>query len=233
MPKGILLDLDDTILDDSGGVETSWWAICGEAALRQPVLEPRRLYEAISRQRSWFWADAERHRTGRMNLREASRTIVHAALCELGVDAPELAAILADDYRNLRDERLCLIPGAIDAMKRLRTHGARLALITNGSASAQRRKIDRFELARFFDQILIEGEVGIGKPDPRVYQDAVGALGCGPAEAWSVGDNLEWDVTAPQRLGVYAIWVDARGAGLPPGLHTRPDRIIRSIAELP
>ena len=49
---------------------------------------------------------------------------------------------------------------------------------------------------------------------------------------WSVGDNLEWDVEAPQSHGAFGIWVDVRGAGLPASAAVQPDRIIRSIAEL-
>jgi putative hydrolase of the HAD superfamily len=47
-----------------------------------------------------------------------------------------------------------------------------------------------------------------------------------------VGDNLEWEVVAPQRLGIHAIWHDVVGEGLPQGSPIRPDRIIRSLPEL-
>ena len=47
-----------------------------------------------------------------------------------------------------------------------------------------------------------------------------------------IGDNLEWEVVAPQRLGIYAIWIDTHGEGLPPGSAIKPDRIIRSLTEL-
>lgn len=47
-----------------------------------------------------------------------------------------------------------------------------------------------------------------------------------------VGDNLEWEVAAPQRLGIYSIWHDHLGEGVPAGSPIRPDRIVRSIAEL-
>ena len=57
------------------------------------------------------------------------------------------------------------------------------------------------------------------------------ALGVRPHETWMVGDNLEWEVVAPQRLGIYAIWCDVHGIGLPPDSPVRPDRIVRSIAE--
>ena len=57
-------------------------------------------------------------------------------------------------------------------------------------------------------------------------------LGVGPHETWMVGDNLEWEISAPQRLGIYAIWYDGYAAGLPPDCPIRPDRIIRSLPEL-
>ena len=47
-----------------------------------------------------------------------------------------------------------------------------------------------------------------------------------------IGDNLEWEVEVPQRLGIYAIWIDAHGVGLPANSAIRPDRIIRSLTEL-
>jgi putative hydrolase of the HAD superfamily len=96
----------------------------------------------------------------------------------------------------------------------------------------QRDKIARFDLERLFDVIVIEGEFGVGKPDARVYRHALSALGTPPEAAWMVGDNLEWDVTAPMRLGLRAVWIDRNGDGLPPGHGVRPDRIIRSLAEL-
>jgi putative hydrolase of the HAD superfamily len=47
-----------------------------------------------------------------------------------------------------------------------------------------------------------------------------------------VGDNLEWEIVAPQRLGIYAIWHDGYGVGLPFDSPIRPDRIIRRLSEL-
>jgi len=47
-----------------------------------------------------------------------------------------------------------------------------------------------------------------------------------------VGDNLEHDIAGAQRVGIYGVWVDARGEGPPQGAATRPDRIIAALAEL-
>jgi putative hydrolase of the HAD superfamily len=47
-----------------------------------------------------------------------------------------------------------------------------------------------------------------------------------------VGDNLDWDVAGAQAVGIFGIWLDKMGAGLPTDAATRPDRIVRSIGEL-
>jgi putative hydrolase of the HAD superfamily len=65
-----------------------------------------------------------------------------------------------------------------------------------------------------------------------VYTQALAAVGIAPADAWMVGDNLEWDVAQPQRQGIYAIWVDVRRRGLPAGHPVQPDRIIHKLSEL-
>jgi len=232
-PKGLLCDMDDTVLDTSGAREHCWGDVYAEAAGRLGGLEWGAFLDAITRKERWFWSDEARHLRGRMDLRAACRETTHAALVELGLDRPDVAAAISDRYRDLRERRFRVVPGALETLERLGRRGVRLAMVTNGTAADQRRKIERFGLARYFAHIFIEGEVGVGKPHQRVYESALAALGCSPAEAWSIGDNLEWDVVAPQRLGVYGIWVDVRGRGLPPGTPDRPDRIVRSIAELP
>ena len=229
--RAILLDLDDTIIDYGGSTEVSWRQAC-EAARERSGLEVDRLYTEIDRVRTWYWSDPERHREGRADLRAASCRIVEQALRDLGHDAPELARRIAHLYRDLRDQSVEIFTGAIETLDRLKHDGTRLGLVTNGTAADQRAKIERFDLARHFDHILIEGEFGCGKPDARVYQAALAALQTTPQEAWFVGDNLEWDVAAPQRAGMYAVWLDRKRNGLPTSAPTTPDRIIHSLTEL-
>ena len=74
--------------------------------------------------------------------------------------------------------------------------------------------------------------MGFGKPDPRVYKKALGFLGALPSTVWSVGDNLEWDVFAPQRLGMRGIWHDHASRGLPASSPEKPSRVINRVHEL-
>ena len=125
-----------------------------------------------------------------------------------------------------------MFPAAHETLDRLKELGVKLALITNGAAEPQRAKVVRFALEHRFDHIQIEDEHGFGKPEERAYTHAMEVLGVGPRETWMVGDNLEWEIVAPQRLGIYAIWHDGYGVGLPPDSPVRPDRIIRRLSEL-
>lgn len=232
LPRAFLLDLDDTILDDSGGVVASWRDACRTHESRMDGLDAEAVYEAIDRLREWYWSDPERHRVGRLELAWARGEVVRLALADLGVDNDDLARRIGDTYHALRDEAIKPLDEAVATVEWLRSQGCRLALLTNGGSQGQRRKIERFDLARLFDAILIEGEVGFGKPDPRIYTQALAALDVPAREAWMVGDNLEWDVAGPQREGITGVWIDTRRRGVPPGHAVRPDRIIGRLADL-
>lgn len=235
LPRAMLIDMDDTILSAYGRPEIAWNTIAAEFGGELKALSPNMVAAAIVDFARHFWttADAE----WRQKLVEARREVVRggfAALAAAGHAAlpDQLAVRLADRFTDYREEQMFVFPGAHDAIDAFRARGVKLALVTNGAAPTQRAKIERFALAHRFDHIQIEGEHGFGKPEERAYLHAMEALGVTAPETWMVGDNLEWEVEAPQRLGIYAIWMDVHGDGLPPDSTIRPDRIIRSLAEL-
>jgi len=232
IPRAILLDLDDTILDDTGLVHESWREACAGHADRLAPFDTATVVAAIRKTSKWFWDDPERHRKGRLQLEGARRDVVRLALKELGIDDAELASCIGDAYSHHRDVGMAPFPNAIDTVRWLRDSGRRLALLTNGAAMAQRKKISRFELADLFDAIFVEGELGFGKPDERVYWRALEALEVEPADAWMVGDNLDWDVGTPQKLGMTGVWIDARGRGVPEQSAVKPDFIVRALPDL-
>ena len=237
LPRAILFDLDDTIISAYGRPELAWAAVIAEFQTELGPLTATSVLSAVQDSSARFWADAARHRTWRQKLREARREVVCDAfdvLSRQGASVPARATqhAIADRFTDYRDEQMHIFPDAHDTIDALRARGVRLALITNGDGVGQRAKIERFDLAHRFHHIQIEGEQGFGKPEPRAYLHALERLGVGASDSWMVGDNLEWEVTAPQRLGIHAIWFDAHGAGLPEGSVVRPDRIVRKLSEL-
>jgi putative hydrolase of the HAD superfamily len=229
--RALLVDLDDTLLDYSGGVEESWAEACAEAVC-PAGLPLDEAVPALRRARRWFWDDPVRHRTERIDMQGAWTKIAARALETLGRPDPALASAIAEAFAARRWRRMALFPGARATLERLRAQGTMMGLVTNGDRRHQRRKIEDHGLGGFFDVVVIEGEFGVGKPDESVYRHALDALGVAAREASMVGDNLEWDVAAPQRLGLSGIWVDAPGEGLPAGSGVVPDRIIRAFPDL-
>jgi putative hydrolase of the HAD superfamily len=228
LPRAVLVDLDDTIVDGSAVVDC--WAVACECC--PPAVDPQKVLAEILTLRDWYWSDPVRHREGRLDLIAARRFIARQALVNIGCDAPELADRIGERYDQCRDARTVLFPDAVGVLMWLRERACRLALLTNGAAAMQRQKIARFQLEPLFDLILVEGELGFGKPDARIYQLALTELAVAPRDTWMIGDNLEWDVEQPQKLGITGIWIDSTGAGVPASRAVRPDLVIRSLAEL-
>jgi putative hydrolase of the HAD superfamily len=227
--RALLLDLDDTLLDYSGGVEECWAAACAAAA---PAVPQPTLLAALADTRRWFWSDPARHRSERVNMLRAWMRIASHALERCGAD-PALGPVIAEAFAARRRSVMALFPDALDVLRALRAAGLPLALVTNGDAREQRFKIERHALAAYFDAIVIEGELGCGKPEAVVYRTALAALGVSPGpEVWMVGDHLEFDVAGPQRLGLRGIWLDRPGLGLPADTAIRPDRTVRALGEL-
>jgi putative hydrolase of the HAD superfamily len=227
--RALLLDLDDTLLDYSGGVELCWQGACADAAAVVPQTE---LVAALAATRRSFWRDPEHNRRERVNMLRAWTSIATQALEQCGGDA-RLGAAIAEAFAARRHSVMKLFPDALSFLGVLRERGIPLALVTNGDAREQRAKIERHALAPFFGAIVIEGEFGAGKPDAAVYRSALEGLGVEPGpEVWMVGDHLEFDVAGPQRLGLRASWLDRPGSGIPAGADIRPDRIVRGLDEL-
>lgn len=229
--RALLVDLDDTLLDYSGPAADCWASAC-RAVAAPAGIDDGALLAAIHDVARWFWSDPARHRAERVDMPAAWRKIAAAALERLGVEPDGLAGAIADDFAARRRRAMRLFPDALPALTAFRRAGVALALVTNGDAREQRDKIERHGLAPHFDAILIEGELGYGKPDPEIYRAALDALAVPPAAAWMVGDHLEFDVAGAQRLGLSAAWLDRRGSGLPDGSPARPTCIVRSLAEL-
>lgn len=231
LPRAILIDLDDTLLDDTSNVDTCWTDACALAESRLPGVDTRRLRAEIDERNSWFWSDPKRHRSGRLDLRANTRALLDHVFANLGINDMDLAHEIAETYRDLRAERASLFPGATDALERLRAGGVRLGMMTNGAEAPQRAKIERFGLEPYFDHIVIEGELGAGKPDRRVYDTLLSTLDAVPEDTWAIGDNLQFDVLAPMKLGLHGIWVDVCSTGLD-GHPDRPHRVVSAFTEI-
>jgi len=96
---------------------------------------------------------------------------------------------------------------AIQTLEQCRALGLRLGVITNGRSELQHGKIDRLGLRSFFDTIVVSGDIGIKKPDPRIYLTALERIGTVAEETIIVGDHPRNDIWGAAELGIRGVWL--------------------------
>ena len=238
-PKAILFDLDDTLISPHHH-RTVFWHDAVRDVWREKEglsdLEPKDIVDLVNkidRSATEFWSIPDRHKSGRLDIRTARFTIIDNAIGSDERYNRNTRWLIADRCGALMFEKTTLFPDAISTLKKLKMEGIKLALVTNGASEAQRAKINKFDLEQYFLHVQIEGEAGVGKPELKAYEIAMEKLNVLAAETWMVGDNIDWEVIAPQKLGIFSIWRDPRGYGiLPEGTLAKPDRIITKLSEL-
>ena len=96
--------------------------------------------------------------------------------------------------------------GATTLLRCLQTRKHPMAVITNGSKS-QRDKIEALEASRYFEAVFISGEVGIAKPDPRIFRQALSRLNTAPGQSVFVGDSMEHDIAGARNAGMMTVYI--------------------------
>lgn len=118
----------------------------------------------------------------------------------------------------------------------------KLGMVSNfAHAPSLWRILRHFRLQRFFDAIVISGELGLRKPHPRIFEEVLKALVVKAEEAVFVGDSLKADVYGAKRVGLKTVLVENVGlrknpfaiAGELDPFPVEPDFKIPCLANLP
>jgi len=235
LPRAILFDLDDTLIRAYAQPEEAWTRLLHVFGVHLDAHDAaaiERVRFAVMEESRNFWNDRAAAAKWRLDIPQARRLAVRQGLARIGKPDDALADKIADAFTEMRRNEYRLYPDAHATVDALRDAGVKLALVTNGASDMQRAKIERFDLGHRFHHIQIEGEFGQGKPELAVYRHALKRLGCQACDAWMVGDNYEWEVVAPQKLGMCGIWYDPYGAGVPAQATAQPARVIKRLSEL-
>jgi len=150
----------------------------------------------------------------------------------------DLGALLDDDMVSALEHRRlevmnrawALFDDVLPCLDWLQAAGLKVAAVTNASGDHQRAKLSDLGIARFFDTVVIAGELGAAKPDPLIFHTACERLDVPAGEAIHVGDRLEVDALGAQHAGLHGVWLDRCHAEhqAVPGVH-----VIESLSDLP
>ncbi len=227
--QAVLFDLDDTLHDDTRAYREAAERVARDVALESGIAAERLTAAYISlADKFWQGLTTDVFGTPLAGLRTQMWA---GALQSVGLRDPSLAIRCADAYHRHRRDVLVLFPGAARLLARLRERGIKLGMITNGFAATHREKIALLALEASFDEILIADEVGMLKPDPRIFRLAANRLGVPPQACAMVGDRFERDITGAQAAGMFAVWMNVRREAMPAGA-TAPDATVTSVEDV-
>ena len=144
----------------------------------------------------------------------------------LDVRTPGVKERLLDCYLTLD-----CFPEVPDLLKRLKAAGLKTAILSNGSPKMLAAAVAGAKLGPLLDAVLSVEEVGIFKPDMRIYRLATDRLGL-PPSAISFQSSNAWDAHGAGVFGFKVAWCNRYGQR-PERLPGKPDAEIRTLAELP
>jgi len=163
---------------------------------------------------------------------EQRRIRLRHFLPQMGVEITGMSNADLDEqfheYSRRYHEALRPFPDVVACLTRL-AHTHRLAVLTNGDQAKQDEKMTRHGLAALVEATIASSTLGIAKPDPAAFREALDRLGVPSADASYVGDRLDIDAQASTRAGLTGIWINRMGDRADPG----GVRTITTLASLP
>ena len=149
---------------------------------------------------------------------DAGRSFAEGARL-LKAEHPERAELI-DAYGTRFHEMIAgPIAGSVEILAELRERGIPLYGLTNWSAETYPAAFERFEFLRWLRGILVSGEVGLIKPDPRIFALLIERFGIDPQHAVYV-DDVEANIAAARPFAIHAIHF------------TTPERLREELVEL-
>lgn len=169
----------------------------------------------------------QQYQAGQISATELQHRRFEPYAARLGVSALQLN----QEFLMAMTTLCTLLPGARELLDFLKCK-ARLGIITNGFTAMQQARLEHCGVADLFDPLVISEQIGVAKPDPRIFQHAFAALGePDKKRVLMVGDNPQSDVLGAQNAGIHSCWLNSMAMPLPDGII--PTYQIQSLFDLP
>lgn len=231
--KVIIFDLDNTLINYGGVTDKAWKLTCQKCSeIYEMKSDAMTIANEIIAVNHSIWEDEKKRPKGNFSFNELRKAIVKEALCHLDIENSEIIDWLVFHYSYYKHEAVYVFEDVFETLTELKNRGYLIALLTNGDSTFQREKIKRFDLVKLFDGIFIDGEQGVGKPEKQAYENVLRMFDVQPFEACMIGDHYLWEVVAPKKYGLKAIWVNRGKLGVKGNEDIKADFEIHEIGEL-
>lgn len=214
MPRAIIFDLDDTLVDQAGAARRAVVGWAAEHGITGVGVADR--WETVSD------VHYRRYQSREIGFQEQRRARAREFL---GADVTDDDAdVLFAGYLKRYEAQWVTFDDAVPTLRRVHEAGLGVVVLTNGDDAHQRLKLGLTGLAADVDLLVSTSTLPASKPDPRAYWPTCERAGIAPAEALMVGNSLSHDVLGPIEAGLDAILLDRHD--------THPESAVRRISTL-
>lgn len=137
---------------------------------------------------------------------------------------------LATIQRSQSRVQFELVNGAIETLEALAEH-YRLGVVSDGQGAFVRAELRELGISRYFDVVVVAGDLGYRKPDPRLFRHAIEQMGTDSTASVYVGTDPERDARASDAIGMHPVLVGYRS--VPEELVGVPVRPVRELSHVP
>ncbi len=228
MLKCVLFDLDNTLLLKKPTIAEQVF----DLVLREhPETEFETVEKAFAASELWQGQQIQKeNETGqRMGDQEYLQNVfdVYRNYLPFGQrDAEDFFLIFTGNHSTSYE----LMPGAPDILSLLKEKGLKLGVVSN-NRSKVRQVLADFNLAAFFDCVVISEEVDLYKPDPKILKYACKMVGVSCEESLYVGDH-PFDVLCAHKANMQAVWIPPNKFFTIPDFIDRPEHTVKHLNEL-
>lgn len=188
----MFFDLDGTLFDHGHSVRLAISAI----QTKYHGLAGKKVEELIDQYNITLQQAYDEYLDKVITYEEADVRKIHLFFVAVGLPEPSIDEVreFRDAYKAVYRANRRATPGSIETLTRLREHGYRIAIITNGQIEDQAAKAEDISILHLVDRIITSEEAGYRKPDPRIFQYAIDQLGASLHTTYMIGDSADSDI---------------------------------------
>ncbi|WP_169891230.1 HAD family hydrolase [Litchfieldia alkalitelluris] len=224
--KAVFFDLDDTLHDHQKPFSDTMERCFPDFSKDQSVTE---LYKKLRHYSDIYWVN---YTNNKMSLEELRIKRIISALKDFSYNISRSQAAKFQGEYDVALQQISLFKDVPQILNSLKSNGFQIGLITNGPVQHQKNKIKALGLVQYFSTecIFISDEVGIAKPDPRLFELAAQKLSLSANEVLYVGDTWINDIIGPSKAGWNTVWFNHRMRE--PETDHKPMKEIKSLSSL-
>lgn len=210
MIRGIVFDLDDTLIDDYRGWKLALKQTC-EYIIVQFGLEcsVKEIYDSYKEVSDYIWSNYSEHLINLNNREEKREYVWEKTLKSLGAyqDIDQVKKIAAS-FSKFREDNVIIYDYAKEILEKINQMGIKIIICTDGEEELQKMKCSKVNIDHFIEKIISATDMGVSKPSEKVFNKCIEYFGVPSNEILFIGDSEEKDIKGARVVGMKAILVN-------------------------